>query len=178
MKVLFLDESGDHSLAKIDPQYPLFVLGGIIVAQLVTLVLTLFLPPAPPSQHSLADIALVQVEGRATVRAGAEPGHRATAGRAGAGAAGSCHRLAWRDDRRRDGGRGDAEAERAHARHQERRAPDAREALEEIATAEAEALRVLNHSRPRCRSGLDGEPPGRLTPGVGCAAWGGVWLLP
>jgi Protein of unknown function (DUF3800) len=31
MKVLFLDESGDHSLAKIDPQYPLFVLGGIIV---------------------------------------------------------------------------------------------------------------------------------------------------
>ena len=31
MKVMFLDESGDHSLAKIDPQYPLFVLGGIIV---------------------------------------------------------------------------------------------------------------------------------------------------
>jgi hypothetical protein len=31
MKILFLDESGDHSLAKIDPQYPLFVLGGIIV---------------------------------------------------------------------------------------------------------------------------------------------------
>lgn len=30
-KVLFLDESGDHSLDKIDPQYPVFVLGGIIV---------------------------------------------------------------------------------------------------------------------------------------------------
>lgn len=31
MKVLFLDESGDHNLTVIDPQYPLFVLGGIIV---------------------------------------------------------------------------------------------------------------------------------------------------
>lgn len=31
MKVLFLDESGDHSLEVIDPQYPLFILGGIIV---------------------------------------------------------------------------------------------------------------------------------------------------
>jgi hypothetical protein len=31
MKVLFLDESGDHSLTVIDPQYPLFILGGIIV---------------------------------------------------------------------------------------------------------------------------------------------------
>ena len=31
MKVLFLDESGDHSLSVIDPQYPIFVLGGIIV---------------------------------------------------------------------------------------------------------------------------------------------------
>jgi len=31
MKMLFLDESGDHSLSKIDPLYPLFVLGGIIV---------------------------------------------------------------------------------------------------------------------------------------------------
>jgi len=30
MKVLFLDESGDHSLTSIDPQYPLFVLGGIM----------------------------------------------------------------------------------------------------------------------------------------------------
>lgn len=33
MKVLFLDESGDHNLSVIDPQYPLFVLGGIIVDQ-------------------------------------------------------------------------------------------------------------------------------------------------
>jgi hypothetical protein len=31
MKVLYLDESGDHTLAKIDPRYPVFVLGGIIV---------------------------------------------------------------------------------------------------------------------------------------------------
>ncbi len=31
MKALFLDESGDHNLSVIDPQYPLFVLGGIIV---------------------------------------------------------------------------------------------------------------------------------------------------
>ncbi len=30
MKILFLDESGDHSLSKVDPQYPVFVLGGII----------------------------------------------------------------------------------------------------------------------------------------------------
>jgi len=30
MKILFIDESGDHNLAKIDPQYPLFVLGGVI----------------------------------------------------------------------------------------------------------------------------------------------------
>jgi len=29
--VMFLDESGDHSLTRIDPQYPMFVLGGIIV---------------------------------------------------------------------------------------------------------------------------------------------------
>lgn len=28
---LFLDESGDHSLDKIDPQYPVFVLGGVLV---------------------------------------------------------------------------------------------------------------------------------------------------
>ncbi|MBI4185016.1 MAG: DUF3800 domain-containing protein [Proteobacteria bacterium] len=33
MKVLFLDESGDHNLAVIDPQYPIFVLVGIIVDQ-------------------------------------------------------------------------------------------------------------------------------------------------
>jgi hypothetical protein len=31
MKLLFLDESGDHNLSVIDPQYPLFVLGGVIV---------------------------------------------------------------------------------------------------------------------------------------------------
>ena len=31
MLILFLDESGDHSLNKIDPQYPVFVLGGCIV---------------------------------------------------------------------------------------------------------------------------------------------------
>ncbi|MBF0232757.1 MAG: DUF3800 domain-containing protein [Desulfamplus sp.] len=31
MKVMFLDESGDHNLRVIDPQYPMFVLGGIIV---------------------------------------------------------------------------------------------------------------------------------------------------
>jgi hypothetical protein len=31
MLVLFLDESGDHSLDKIDPQYSVFVLGGCIV---------------------------------------------------------------------------------------------------------------------------------------------------
>lgn len=31
MKILFLDESGDHNLQVIDPAYPLFVLGGIVV---------------------------------------------------------------------------------------------------------------------------------------------------
>ena len=31
MKVLFLDESGDHNLKVIDPSYPIFVLGGVIV---------------------------------------------------------------------------------------------------------------------------------------------------
>lgn len=31
MKFMYLDESGDHSLTKIDPDYPVFVLGGIIV---------------------------------------------------------------------------------------------------------------------------------------------------
>ncbi len=31
MKVLFLDESGDHNLSVIDPQYPVFVLGGVIM---------------------------------------------------------------------------------------------------------------------------------------------------
>lgn len=33
MKVLFLDESGDHNLSVVDPQYPLFVLGGVILDQ-------------------------------------------------------------------------------------------------------------------------------------------------
>ena len=33
MRVLFLDESGDHNLAVIDLSYPLFVLGGVIVDQ-------------------------------------------------------------------------------------------------------------------------------------------------
>ena len=33
MKALYLDESGDHNLAVIDPQYPLFVLGGVIMEQ-------------------------------------------------------------------------------------------------------------------------------------------------
>jgi hypothetical protein len=31
MKVLYLDESGDHNLVKIHPDYPVFVLGGVIV---------------------------------------------------------------------------------------------------------------------------------------------------
>jgi hypothetical protein len=31
VKVLFLDESGDHNLTVIDPQYPLFALGGVIM---------------------------------------------------------------------------------------------------------------------------------------------------
>ena len=31
MTVMYLDESGDHSLHTIDPQYPVFVLGGVIV---------------------------------------------------------------------------------------------------------------------------------------------------
>lgn len=30
MKALFLDESGDHNLSVIDPEYPVFVLGGVI----------------------------------------------------------------------------------------------------------------------------------------------------
>jgi len=33
VKVLFLDESGDHNLSVIDPSYPLFVLGGVIADQ-------------------------------------------------------------------------------------------------------------------------------------------------
>lgn len=31
MKLLFLDESGDHSLERIDKDYPVFVLGGVII---------------------------------------------------------------------------------------------------------------------------------------------------
>jgi len=31
MKILFLDESSSHNLSVIDPQYPVFVLGGVIV---------------------------------------------------------------------------------------------------------------------------------------------------
>ena len=31
MKVMYLDESGDHKLKKINPNYPVFVLGGVIV---------------------------------------------------------------------------------------------------------------------------------------------------
>jgi hypothetical protein len=31
VKLLFLDESGDHNLSVIDPQYPIFILGGVIV---------------------------------------------------------------------------------------------------------------------------------------------------
>ncbi len=33
MKVLFLDESGDHNLSVVDPSYPIFVLGGVIMDQ-------------------------------------------------------------------------------------------------------------------------------------------------
>ncbi len=33
MKILILDESGDHDLKNIDPNYPVFVLGGIIADQ-------------------------------------------------------------------------------------------------------------------------------------------------
>ena len=31
MKMLFLDESGDHNLTSIDLNYPVFVLGGVIM---------------------------------------------------------------------------------------------------------------------------------------------------
>lgn len=33
MKVLYLDESGNHNIEKIDPDYPVFVLGGVIVEE-------------------------------------------------------------------------------------------------------------------------------------------------
>ena len=31
MQTLNIDESGDHNLIKIDPYYPIFVLGGVLV---------------------------------------------------------------------------------------------------------------------------------------------------
>ena len=31
MQLLFLDESGDHNLTAINPDYPVFVLGGVLV---------------------------------------------------------------------------------------------------------------------------------------------------
>jgi len=53
------------------------LLAGIIVAQLVTLVLTLVLPPTPPSQHSLTDIA-AGLRGAPVVTQGAKPLLRAS----------------------------------------------------------------------------------------------------
>jgi hypothetical protein len=34
--ILFLDESGDHSLSKIDPRHPVFVLCGVIMEKIIT----------------------------------------------------------------------------------------------------------------------------------------------
>ena len=48
------------------------VAGALIAAQVVTLALTLLLPPAPPQQHSLADIAGA-LRGGAAGRGGAHP---------------------------------------------------------------------------------------------------------
>jgi len=48
------------------------LLCGIVLAQLVTLGLTLLLPPAPPAQHSLADIA-AGLQGRPIANEGARP---------------------------------------------------------------------------------------------------------
>jgi len=48
------------------------LLCGIVLAQLVTLGLTLLLPPAPPAQHSLADIA-AGLQGRPIATEGARP---------------------------------------------------------------------------------------------------------
>ncbi|WP_421738879.1 ATP-binding protein [Caulobacter sp.] len=48
------------------------LLGGIIVAQLVTLALTLLLPPTPPPRHSLADIA-AGLRGAPVATQGAKP---------------------------------------------------------------------------------------------------------
>ncbi|WP_419320441.1 ATP-binding protein [Caulobacter sp. ErkDOM-E] len=53
------------------------LLAGIVVAQLVTLVLTLLLPPAPPAQHSLADIA-AGLRGAPVATQGAKPLLRAS----------------------------------------------------------------------------------------------------
>lgn len=53
------------------------LLGGIVVAQLVTLVLTLFLPPTPPPHHSLADIA-AGLRGAPVSTQGAKPLLRAS----------------------------------------------------------------------------------------------------
>lgn len=33
MQTLYIDESGDHNLIKVDPYYPIFVLGGVLVDQ-------------------------------------------------------------------------------------------------------------------------------------------------
>ncbi|KJV92878.1 DUF3800 domain-containing protein [Rickettsia bellii] len=35
MHILFIDESGDHNLTKIDPSYPIFVLGGVIIEKIM-----------------------------------------------------------------------------------------------------------------------------------------------
>jgi len=32
LKILFLDESGDHNLTRLDPLYPLFVLAGCVMS--------------------------------------------------------------------------------------------------------------------------------------------------
>jgi signal transduction histidine kinase len=48
------------------------LLGGIVVAQIVTLALTLLMPPAPPPQHSLADIA-AGLRGAPVTTQGAKP---------------------------------------------------------------------------------------------------------
>ena len=40
MRHLYLDESGDHSLTVLDPRYPVFVLGGVIVTDEAVLAIT------------------------------------------------------------------------------------------------------------------------------------------
>jgi hypothetical protein len=49
MKLLFLDESGDHSLENIDRDYPVFVLGGIVVDR------AYYLEVVEPSIHELTE---------------------------------------------------------------------------------------------------------------------------